>query len=124
MIYRFIGLLFVFCLVLSSCGDDCDNLEEVIVGTWGSSSLGPDNFSFLADGTLDDPFDVLLEFEVNGILFDDKTWIIDGDDQIVLRAESELDPSQFGELTLDVHSFDCKLMEVTGGGVSVTLDKR
>jgi hypothetical protein len=85
--------------------------------------LGSGNFTFEEDGTLNDPLNILLEFEVNGIVFADKKWSVQGDDLIILRAESMQDPTQFGELTLDVTSFDCESMNVESGGTAVTFTK-
>lgn len=123
MTFRSAALLLVLSLSLLSCNDDCDNLDDVILGTWSSTSLGDGNFTFLENGTLNDPNNLLLEFEVNGIVFADKKWRVEGNDQLILRAESQQDPTQFGELTLDVTDFDCEMMDVSASGVAVTFDK-
>lgn len=108
---------------LASCGDDCDDLSEVIVGTWSSAALGTGSFTFNSDGSVTDPGDVLFGFEANGIAFDQKSYTITGS-TISLRAESELDQTQFGSLELTATEFDCETITVDAGAFSVTLDKQ
>jgi len=63
-------------LLLSSCKDDEDCVAPVvsenIVGSW--TVLGS-TVEFQSDGTLLDPDDAIFGFEVNGVVYDQKTYV-------------------------------------------------
>ena len=88
---RFVLTAMLPLLVLfASCQkDDCEAppVGENIVGTWqvdGQSGT----VVFQADGTLLDPNDLLIDGEVNGMVLDEKTWMLVPGDYLLLRAEN------------------------------------
>lgn len=68
-------------LLFTSCTDDGDEcttapaFEQNIIGTWSVTGLSG-TFEFLADGTLSDPDGVLIDVEVNGVVFSEKSYVI------------------------------------------------
>lgn len=88
---RFVLIVLLPLLVLiTSCQkDDCEAppVGENIVGTWqvdGQSGT----VVFQADGTLLDPNDLLIDGEVNGMVLDEKSWMLVPGDYLLLRAEN------------------------------------
>ena len=115
-------LLLTFSVFAVGCGDDsCDVLEETIVGTWESAPLGEGEFQFLSDGSLVDDNDLLIEAEFNGSPLNDKTWRVENDNKLFVRAS---DGSQFLEAELNVPTFDCDVITVEQLGISIEFSRK
>ncbi len=116
-IFSFI-LLFGF----SSCGGDCEpgSLAETMVGTW-SYALTSDSAEFQADGTLIDPDDIIFSFEANGVAYDEKTWEIDSDGNLLVTASNG---SLSSDATFEVTDFTCDEVTITAFGFPLTLERQ
>lgn len=113
---------FILLLGFSSCGDDdCEpgSLAETIVGTW-SYTLASGSAEFQADGTLIDPDDIIFAFEVNGVAYDEKTWEIDSDGNLLVTASSG---SLSSDATFPVTGFACDEVMITAFGFPLTLER-
>lgn len=83
-------LLIPILMLATSCQkDDCDAppVGQNIVGTWQVDNQSG-SVVFQADGTLLDPNDLLINGEVNGMVLDQKTWMLIPGDYLLLRAEN------------------------------------
>ncbi len=91
MTIRFGLLLLIPALLLvTSCQKDtCDAppVGQNIVGTWKVDSQSG-SVVFQADGTLLDPNDLLIDGSVNGMVLDQKSWMLIPGDYLLLRAEN------------------------------------
>lgn len=92
MKYR-LGLILLIpaVLLVSSCRkDDCEAppVGENIVGTWKIEGQSG-SVVFLEDGTLLDPNDLLISGEVNGMVLDEKSWMIIPGDYLSLTAANQ-----------------------------------
>jgi len=117
----FLSLVLLF--GFTSCGnDDCEpgTLSETIVGTWKYASSMPGTFEFQADGTLIDPDGAILEGEVNGVMLEEKSWRIDADGNLILRAASG---GTFQESTLMVDGFECDKITLSAFGFPVQIER-
>lgn len=76
-------------LVTSCQKDDCDAppVGQNIVGTWKVDNQSG-SVVFQADGTLLDPNDLLIDGEVNGMVLDNKTWMLVPGDYLLLSADN------------------------------------
>ncbi len=84
-------LLIPVLLLVSSCRkDDCEAppVGDNVVGTWKVDSESG-TVVFQADGTLIDPNDLLIDGEVNGMVLDQKTWMIVPGDYLLLSAQNQ-----------------------------------
>ncbi len=110
---------FLLLFGISSCGGDCEpgTLAETMVGTW-SYALTSDSAEFQADGTLLDPDDIIFSFEVNGVVYDEKTWEIDADGNLLVTASTGTLSSN---ATFDVDGFNCDEVMLRAFGLPLTL---
>ncbi|MCF8237766.1 MAG: hypothetical protein K9I85_06395 [Saprospiraceae bacterium] len=84
-------LLMPVLLLMASCKkDDCEAppVGENIVGTWKVDSQSG-TVVFQEDGTLLDPNDLLISGEVNGMVLDEKTWMLIPGDYLLLTASNQ-----------------------------------
>lgn len=88
-----------------------------MVGTW-SYALTSDSAEFQADGTLLDPDDIIFSFEVNGVVYDEKTWEIDADGNLLVTASTGTLSSN---ATFDVDGFNCDEVMLRAFGLPLTL---
>ena len=79
----------VLMLVTSCQKDDCDAppVGQNIVGTWKVDNQSG-SVVFQADGTLLDPNDLLIDGEVNGMVLDNKSWMLVPGDYLLLSADN------------------------------------
>jgi len=128
-IKSFILLLLPLFLITSCDGDDdsvsceADSLSEIIVGTW-EADYDPNTVTFNADGTLDDPNEVVIGGEVNGIVFTEKTYEVISDTELYVRAQEPNNPTNNVDATLDVTSFDCDEFSIELFGITGTFTKQ
>ena len=123
------NLLFVlaaFSIILSSCKkDDCvaGELDTVIVGTWDVNALGINTgeVEFKANGDLVDVDDTLIGGEIGGQPFDIKTYVVNSNSLVTLRAENASGGSI--EYELDITSYDCDKIEFDFGGIPGTFER-
>ncbi len=90
--------LFVFVIGFSSCGDDdcaAPAISENIIGTW-DTTVSSGEVEFKSDGTYIDNNDALLGVEINGVVYDDRTYVVNGD-SLVLTVS---DPNGSGESSI------------------------
>jgi hypothetical protein len=119
--------LFLF----TSCEDDdsdvaaceADSLSEVIVGTW-LSDYDPNTVTFNADGTLNDPDDVVFAAEVNGVVFSEKTYEVRSNTELYVKATDPNDPNNSADATIDVTSFDCDEFVISIAGFTGTFTRQ
>lgn len=109
MKYYLLSLFTLTILLTTSCKkDDCvaGSLETVIVGEWNVTVLGlpAGSVEFEANGNLIDPDGALLDEEINGVALDDKSYEVNSNTSLTLRAENN---SDFVEYDVDVTSYDC-----------------
>jgi len=118
---KLLFLAFTLCM-LSSCGDDeeCLVLADTIIGTWSSSLLGDGNFEFRADGTLDDPNDLVISGELNGISLDNKTWSLDGN---TLTTTASGPAGSLGG-DLEIVEFSCDEMTGRQFGINIIFKRQ
>jgi len=119
-------LLAVCFIVFSSCKkDDCvaGDLDDVIVGTWDVHVLGTNTgeVEFQADGDLIDADDVLIGGEIGGESFDIKTYVVNSNNLLTLKAETASGSSIESEI--DVTSYECDEIVFDFGGISGRLEK-
>lgn len=118
---KFIRLTGLFLLtlnafLLTSCGDDdCTppSVSENIVGTW--TVLGS-TVEFQADGTLIDPDDAIIGVEINGVVYDQKTYVATDSNLEVTAmpsngsgsssADFEIAGNECNKITLNVFGVD------------------
>ena len=123
---NFLFLLAVCFIIVSSCKkDDCvaGDLDDVIVGTWDVHVLGTNTgeVEFQADGDLIDPDDTLIGGEIGGETFDVKTYVVNSNNLITLKAESASGGGSI-EYELDVTSYECEEIVFDFGGIPGRLE--
>ena len=106
-------LLAAFILVsLTSCKKDCTApaISENIIGTWRPVLSGGE-VEFKADGTYIDDDDSLLGFESNGVVYDQRTYVINGTTLTLTVAP----PDNSGEFSLEteVTQNECDEIKLT-----------
>lgn len=120
--FKILLLSFTMLFTLASCGDDeCEpgTLQETMVGTWGSA-FEPGTAEFQADGTLLDPDDIIIGVEVNGVVYDQKTWAIDSDGSLFVTASNGTLSS---DATFEVSGFTCDEVTLSVFGIPFTLER-
>lgn len=122
----FFTLLGLSTLFLFSCGgDDCDPsmLSDAIIGSWDVqvSGVSQGQVEFLEDGTLIDEDDILVSGSVGMTSLDDKSYRINGNDSVTLRAEAG---SNFEEFTVTVTSISCEQIDFTAFGAPASFIKQ
>lgn len=123
---NFLFVLAAFFVILSSCKkDDCEAgaLDTVIVGTWDVIVLGSNTgeVEFKANGDLIDADDILVGGESGGESFNIKSYVVNSDSLLTLKAESVSGSSI--EYDLDITSFDCDRIEFDFGGIPGYFDR-
>lgn len=111
-------------LVFSSCTKD-DNctapaLETNIVGTWtyvGQSTT----FEFKSDGTLEDPSGEIIDIEINGVNYSEKTYSVNaaGDMITVTAKEPNGTGTSSADLTVTDNQCDKITFEIFGAPVVI-----
>ena len=120
---------FLLCIgfVFSSCGkeDDCipGTLATVIVGEWDVKALGIHSgaVEFLADGTLLDPDDALIGAEINGVVLDEKSYVVYGDTLFTATAAKGAQSFEFEFVVTD---FGCNKIEIDLFGFPGALERK
>lgn len=112
----FLLLLSLNLMILTSCGDDDDNcaapaVSENIVGSW--TVLGS-TVEFQSDGTLIDPDDALIAAEVNGVVYDQKSYVATDDNLTVTAMPSGGGGSVSGDLEITGNECDKITMSQLG----------
>lgn len=102
---------------------DCNNLSETIVGEWTVTALGLDlgDVEFKSDGTLIDPDGVLIEGEVGGVVFDEKSYTVDGNESFTAKAENG---GNSAEVEYTVTSLECNEINLSVLGIAATMNRR
>jgi len=125
ILFSMLCLLFV---VSSSCKkDDCvaGNLDTNIVGSWEVKALGQNlgDVTFHANGTLDDPDDVLIGGELSGEILDVKTFSVGSNSVFTVRAENGNSTATL-ELDYDVTSYNCDEIVIDVLGFESTMSRK
>jgi len=96
--------LIVVSAFFASCGSDCEltALDEIMVGEW---TLNGSDLTFRADGTMDDP-DNVIEASVNDIDLLDKSWSTEGDTVLIITS-SNAEPAASLSTNFEIESLDC-----------------
>ncbi len=110
-------LLIPVLLLATSCRkDDCEAppIGENIVGTWKVDGQSG-SVVFQEDGTLLDPNDLLIDGEVDGMILDEKSWMIIPGDYLLLSAtnQSTLLESEFFIARNDCNRISLELFFLT-----------
>jgi len=95
---KFKALFFrlVILSILNGCSGDkeeaCvnDTLSNTIVGNWSANVLGSSlgDVEFNSDGTLIDPSGAVISGELMGVPLNEKSYTTNGDNLLIVRAES------------------------------------
>jgi hypothetical protein len=121
-IFLFVLMVAGLCLASCSKDKDCDNtsLATAIVGSWDVIAFGINSgeIEFREDGTLIDPNDVLIGYELNGVPYDQKSYETIGDTILVATAT---DGNGIFEFEFDVTSYSCEEIEIDVIGIPATL---
>lgn len=99
------------------------SLKEAIVGKWSVKALGQDigQVEFKADGTLVDPDDVLISGSVNGISLTEKTYSLDGNTKLKVKAAQG---SNYLSSDLDINNFNCNELQASMIGIPATFTRK
>lgn len=121
MLRKIILLTFaVSLLFLMSCKKDCEApaLSENIIGKW-EVVLSGDQAEFKSDGTLIDPDDAIIGGEINGVVLDQKSFMVLPGDSLFVEAKSG---SSKIDATFPVTKNECDeiTLEFLGIGVGMT----
>jgi archaellum component FlaF (FlaF/FlaG flagellin family) len=118
-------LLTAFTIIsLASCSkdDDCTApaIDVNIIGTW-DAVLGSGEVEFKTDGTYVDDDEALFGVEVNGVVYDQRTYAISGDTLTLTVAnpngsgessvEYEVSQNECDEIKLEVDAFGIVITE-------------
>ena len=120
-------LLIFSTIVFASCkkDDNCDdtNLSTTIVGEWSVSALGfvVGDVEFKSDGTLIDVDDVLVGGEIGGQPLDEKSYTVNGNSSITVRAENNSGSLEFD---FDVSEYSCEEISMDVSGIPASLDRK
>ncbi|MEZ4884976.1 MAG: hypothetical protein R3E32_09655 [Chitinophagales bacterium] len=110
-------LLLVVILTFSACSkdDECEvpALSENIIGTWNPQLSGGE-VEFRADGTYIDEDDSLFGFEVNGVVFDDKSYSLDGNTLTLTASPSGGGGSSSVDFEITENNCDEIKLEILG----------
>ena len=125
-IFNFVVLASLL-LVSVACNKDdddepCTDLGDTIVGSWSISALGMDlgDVEFKADGTLVDPDDALIGGEVGGVILDEKSYVVNGNESFTATAEKG---SNSVEFEYDVTAFECNKITMDVLGIVATMTR-
>jgi len=124
------SLLVLFSVaIFSSCKKDDDSsctapsLSENIIGvwvpTWETSTVG-----FNADGTLDDPADAMIGFEINGLVYSNKTYSVVSDSELYVRAADPNDDTQAIDATFEVTGNECDKITMSIFGIEAAMNRQ
>lgn len=119
----FFLLLSLNLLVLTSCGDD-DNcvapaVSENIVGSW---TIMGSTVEFQSDGTLIDPDDAIFGTEINGVVYDQKTYVATDTNLEVTAMPSSGSGSASADL--DIVGNECDKITFSIIGISVDMNRK
>lgn len=121
-------LLLAFTVLgLSSCSkddEDCvaPDLAENIIGTW-DLELSMGEVEFQADGTLIDPDDTLFGVEINGVVYSEKTYVVDGTTLSVTAAAPNGGGSSSADFEVTSNECDEIVLDI-GFGFSDTMNRK
>lgn len=118
---------FAFLFIATSCSEDddmqCNNLMDTIVGNWSVSvpEAGTEGeVTFNDDGTFIDGDGSLVGGVLNGDTLDMKTYTLEGDTVLNLRAEGET--GQNVSVSWPVLSFDCDNITAEAQGLDINVE--
>jgi hypothetical protein len=109
---------------LSSCDKDCTPpaLSENIVGNW-DFQLSGGSAEFQADGTLIDPDDTVIGFESNGVAYDQKSYVVNGDTSFTVTAKPSSGPGSTS-FEFPVTSNECDEIKLEIIGITETMKRK
>jgi hypothetical protein len=110
-------------MLASSC-DNCvaPALSENIIGSW-TEKTSDSQVEFRADGTLDDPDDLLVGGEINGVALTLKSYTVD--DASMMLTLTAYAPDSISSISSEVEitSNECDELEFSVLFIPVTLDR-
>jgi hypothetical protein len=117
-------LLSLNLVVLTSCGDDDENcvapaVSENIIGTW---TVMGSTVEFQSDGTLIDPDGALIEVEINGEIYDQKSYVVN-DNTLELTAMPS-NGSGSSSADLEIAGNECNKITLSVLGFSVDMNRQ
>jgi hypothetical protein len=118
-----LALLFIATACNKDDDMECNDLMDVIVGNWDVSvpAVGTEGeVTFNDDGTFIDESDILVGGEINGDTLDMKTYTLEGDTLLNLKAEGET--GQNVSTSWPVLSFDCDNMTFEAQGLEINVE--
>jgi len=113
----------ILILGLGACDDDssdggCEVPPEPsmnIIGSWRLQTAGA-TIEFQANGTLSDPNDSFIgPTEVNGVIYDQKTWSVNGTRLLITSSPSDNSDSVTIEMTITENDCDEIKIDVFAG---------
>ena len=95
-----------FTTLVSSCSENCDKttFEEIILGTWNTTTA--ETVTFNADGTGTATENSVFTSELNGIMANDFTWTYDSS-TMAMNVKWQFDSVGSTNVDIDVKTYEC-----------------